>query len=339
MSVSAPTVVATAAQRRSVGLHFWCDGTMGIHRREGQVVVVAPNGPRVARHVVTPPSDDLAGRLLAAVVETRQGIDGLPADVDHASGGPLYHVVGSDQLILVYHGERFRNGDPTRFESFLGLAVSEDTGRTFVDLGPVVTVESGCARRESVDVGSGALIVRDGWMRLYFQDRGIHELRRNLSVARASIEEVVACAQDRRSPTFHKYDGRGWEQPGIGGDSAELLDPGRGRAAWFDAIRLEHLGLDAIVFSTVERVADGVALWNHALTSSVDGLVWSDPVRLLASPEPAEMLYVTLDSGEWDQRRTTTGEFDLYRTRATTPFRWDDACVERIRVRVEATTV
>ena len=339
MSLSAPTVVATAAQRRSAALHFWCDGTMGIHRRNGRAVVIAPNGPRLARHVVAGPDGDVADRLLAGVVATDQAIGGLPTDVDHASGGPLHHDERSGLLLLVYHGERFRNGDPTDFESFLGLAVSGDDGGSFIDLGPVVTIHPDPDRRGWVDVGSGAMLVRGGWMRLYFQDRGRHQIRRNLSVAAAAVDDVLACAEAGQAPAFRKYGSGGWNQPGLGGDSADLLDPARGRIAWFDAIRLEPLGLDALVFSTVEAVVDGVALWNHALTTSVDGLHWSDPQLLFDSPEPAELLYVTLDSGERDQRRSTTGVFDLYRTRATTPFRWDDACVERIRVRVRAASV
>ena len=282
---------------------------------------------------------DVGAGLLPGLREAALRIDGLPADVDHASGGPLHQLGPSDLMVLVYHGEHFQAGNARIYRSFLGLAVSRNGGQSFRDLGQIVTPEWNPGRTGLVEVGSGATIVRDGVFDVYFQEKGSRSVARNLSVARASVREVTAAAANGEAPRFMKYSDGSFEQPGLGGASAELFDSERGRAAWFDTVFLEPLGHSALVFSTVERVIDGLAHWNHCMSLSEDGIRWSDPVRLWDEPQPAEMIYVTLDSGEEDQRVSTTGSFDLFRTWSTTPFRWDDARLERIRVDVEPATV
>jgi hypothetical protein len=329
-----PETVVDHATRVDGGLRHWVDGTMGIHRHGGATTVIAPNGGRLARHDLT--MSDFAAGPRAADARIRNQV--TPSD--HASGGPLHYDERSGQLLLAYHGETFSRGDPADFYAFIGLAVSDDHGETFDDLGRIITShldEGDRYRPRPVDVGSGAFVVRDGWFLAYFQDRGNGPTRRRLSVARARVDDVVAAARDRRTPVFAKYhDGR-WDQPGCGGVSAELLDHVPW-VVWFDTAVLEPLGCVLLVYST-SWLVDGVPHWMHLAALSPDGLRWSTPVPLLGEPVTDEIIYLTIDSGGPDQRTITGSSFDVYRTRSSTPERWDHAWLERVPVTFEPVTV
>jgi hypothetical protein len=326
-----PSVLVDHDTRVAGGLHHWVDGTMGFHRHDGGTTVVAPNGGRLARHRLTP--SGFPGRALT----TTGRIGGPVAAADHASGGPLHHDERSGQLLLSYHGETFRGGDPADYYAFIGLAVSDDHGASFEDLGRTITSpldEHDRYRPRPVDLGSGAFVVRDGWFLAYFQDRGNGPTRRRLSVARAPVDEVLAAARDRRTPVFTKYHDGGWDQPGCGGLSAELL-PDTPWVVWFDTAFVEPLQRTLLVYST-SWLVDGVPHWMHMASLSRDGLRWSPPVPLLDSPVTDEIIYLTIDSGGPDQRTITGDTFDVYRTRSTTPYRWDHAWLERVTVTFEA---
>ena len=82
----------------------------------------------------------------------------------------------------------------------------------------------------------------------------------------------------------------------------------------------------------LDFLVDGVPQWMHMASLSHDGLRWSSPVPLLDAPVTDEVIYLTLDSGGPDQRMITGDSFDIYRTRSSTPYRWDDAWLERVHV-------
>jgi hypothetical protein len=324
----APTTMVTHAARIAAGLDHWVDGTMGLHRHDGLTTVVAPNGPRIARHRLT------AGQFEEGPVAVDDRIAGELVASDHASGGPLYYDERHGQVLLFYHGETFTDGDAADYYAFIGLAVSDDHGATFDDLGRIITSplgEDDPDRGRPVDVGSGAYVVRDGWFLAYFQDRGNGPTRRRLSVARARVDDVVDAARERRTPRFTKlHDGR-WDEPGCGGRSSELLDTGNLWVVWFDTATIEPLGCVLLVYST-SWLVDAVPHWMHMAALSRDGLGWTAPVPLLAEPVTDEIIYLTIDSGGPDQRTITGPTFDVYRTRAASPYRWDDAWLERITV-------
>jgi hypothetical protein len=100
---------------------------------------------------------------------------------------------------------------------------------------------------------------------------------------------------------------------------------------WFDTAFVEPLERTLLVYST-SWLVDGVPHWMHMASSSADGLHWSAPVPLLDAPVTDEIIYLTIDSGGPDQRTITGDSFDVYRTRSTTPYRWDHAWLERVHV-------
>jgi hypothetical protein len=330
-AASEPVVVVDDQTRKALGLHFWVDGTMGFHRRQGRTTVISPNGARIARHALD------AGGFRAGLRSNDTAISGSARLLDHASGGPLHYDEATGQLLLFYHGEHFANGDPRDFYAFIGLAVSDDEGASFADLGPIITAEwaeDDPDRPRPLDVGSGAFVARDGQFLVYFHERGnhTHARWRSLHVARAAIADVVEDARRRRTPTFTKYHDGGFTQPGLGGLATELIPAPSLPVIWFDIAWIEPLQRMLLVHSTVVHQPDGTYHWNHATSLSADGVHWPDATCLYEESIPDELIYVTIDSRGPDQRCITTDSFDVYRVRSSTRFRWDDAHLEKVTV-------
>lgn len=319
--------VMDSTQRSSSGLDFWVDGTFGVHRRLGTTTVIAPNGPSLARHRL---DGSVAEALGAGLEEAAYSIGGIPADVDHASGGPLHFIDEAGLLLLVYHGERFAGGDAQDYRSFLGMAVSYDEGTTFRDLGPIIRTAADVGGVDDIiDVGSGAFTIRDGWFEVYYQDRACGIPRSNLSVARCRESELLSAACAGVAPRLKKWGGTAFDQPGIGGRDTEVLPISTRWTGWFDAFVSEPSGRAVLVCSGRNIAAP--ANWTVFAISSDDGVAWSDPCELLEI-EGQECLYVTVVPDP-----DSVGEFDLYTVRASTDPRWGDAELVRTRCSVSGT--
>ncbi len=327
-----PSVALGHSDRLRLGLHHWPDGTMGFHRSEEGLRVVGPNGPHLGLvdvggpgwgEVVARPEVTLADPVVAT---------------DHASGGPIHVDEATGLVLVVYHGEHFRAGDPQRYHSFLGMAVSFDGARTFEDLGPIVTHGHDLDDVHApvpVEIGSGAFVVHDGWFHLYFGDRGIGGARLRLGVARAPVREVVERAIRLERADWRKLaDGR-FEEPGLGGRADELLPGVRFPVLWFDVAHVPAVERFVLVFSTVLGVREGRAQWNHGVLWSTDGVLWEDLGVLYDEDSSDEMLYVTIDSGGRHQRVVEGDTFDLYRlVSCSSTDRWADARLERVPVSI-----
>ena len=331
LTASAAEAVVDHDTRVALGLTHWVDGTMGFDRRGGRETVIAPNGPRLARHRL-----DLGGfadGLQARDIE----IEGGGWRPDHASGGPLFRDEATGRLLLVYHGEYFAAGDPTDFYAYIGLAASDDDGTSFTDLGAIITselAEDDPARPHPLEVGAGAYAICDGWFLVFTQERGAQPRyhRRNLLVARARVDDVLAATRRGRAPAFTKYHDGAFSQPGLGGLASEVLPSGSDPVLWCDAAWIEPIQQVLLVYSTVVPMPDGTHEWNHAAAVSPDGVHWSPSTRLYPATTKDELIYLTIDSGGPDQRCITGSTFDVYRVRSAAPYRWDDAVLERVSV-------
>lgn len=324
-SASAPEIVVTAAERFAAGLDHWVDGTMGFLRLDGRVLVAAPNGPKLAIH------DLAAGGFIDGLVRPDAEIGSLAAPLDHASGGSLHFDDETGAVFLSYHGEFFADGDASDYWSVIGMAVSWDRGETFVDLGPIITSEFGIgdpSRPHPIDLASGAMVVAGGSVDVYFQDRAIYTTRRQLSVARAPIEEVRAAAADGRPPYFRKLHDGVFESPGLGGTSDEIMPRCEWRPVWFDATLLGDGPVRLLVFTSGQRVGDTYHHMHFGMCS-IDGIRWSAPALIYPGDTPGEMLYVSVDGSV----EPGAPRFDLYRVRSEDSVdRWRDAVLERIEV-------
>lgn len=329
-------VVADDRQRRDAGLDMGVDGTFGLATITGTggptTVGFAPNGPRLVRWRVD--GEQLLGSPVQEV-ELDARHDGV--EVPHASGGPVLHDPTSGMLLLVYHGELWTGGDPLAFWSYLGLARSDDAGRSWTDLGPIIEPEirpESDRRAVLVEVGAGpyAIVPVDGvdHMVVYFRDTTAEQVPVNVAAAAAPLHDVLVDAHAGRAPAFRKWTGAGFAAPGRGGRSVDLVPDGP-LLRWFDVVSLvDHNQL--VLVGT-----DGVGIdWTCLLTTSDDGIVWSPLERLATNRRDGERLYLTLAApGGADQRRVPGDTVEVFQTRSPRPYprRWEDARIERARLR------
>lgn len=322
LAIESTVVVAEQQERIGSGLRHWIDGTIGFATWRGRRIAVAPNGPVCAVH-------DADGGLVAGLRDSSVVISGLAADVDHASGGPLWCLPGGEQLLLVYHGERFVDGDPSRFESYLGMAVSND-GASFEDLGPVLTP----TRRaddiddQLVDVGPGAFVVNDTEMHLFFFERGVSRADVSLGVALCDVAAVVDAVRRGTAPVFSKFVDGAFTSPALRGPASSIFES---HVLWFDVIEIGDRGELLMAYSTAD-VVGGAPMWWIEVRSSSNGLDWSEPIRLAGTSTRDEQMYVSLDGG--GPRRVEADTIELFSVRASLTDRWSNARVEQTTIRV-----
>lgn len=329
--------LASADERRAEGLEHWIDGSFGMFRRRGRTVVLSPNGRRIARHGSFSPTGRRSGGPLGRLIDAQVEISPLSRPTDHASGGPLFDDRRRRQILVVYHGELHRDGDPTSYYSFLGLAVSKDDGATIADLGWIVSPDVDpdtwlAGDAPSVEVGPGGFVEHDGRFHVYFQDSSAPG-RINLGVATADVEHVCAAAALGSGVEWVK---ERMPDSGAGpGAVRELfpLDAAFRSIEWFDVAYHEDLQRFVLVYSSAY-----LGRWNHFLAISPDGRGWGPAVPIHARSSAAELLYVTLSSGDAaEQRRLRGTEFHLYFMRSTTGGfdRWKDATLQLATVAVD----
>jgi hypothetical protein len=330
-SVGTPTVVVADAERRAEGLTWWIDGNVGFVDVDGQVRAFAANGPRSSSWTVT------QDRFLADPITTGLAIEGIDPGVDYAAGGPVHRDPASGALFLFYHGEEHPDGDPKRFWSFVGLAVSHDDGATFEDLGPIVTPHTTPDTpgwTGALEVGGAPFAIEDGWFHVYFRDvvpEPDHFRVLDLAVARAPVAEVVQAGLAGRSVAWTKWGQEGWTEPGLGGRPADLFGFAP-HPNWFDTTYLVDHDVHLLVASH-----GGGLDWSYWWSVSRDGLHWTPPRTLLDEPAGAETLYVSLSSPDRRSQRNVVGDVvHLYRTRSTLAedgitHRWNgDVTIDRI---------
>jgi len=329
-------------------------------RRKGRIVSIGANGDGFARMERSIPrwwnqrsetSDPRfsSGRRAAAMLDdartnigplgtvtsAKSQVGGLKEPADYVAGGPIYHDRSTDTTLLVYHAEHHFAEDPQRFYATLGLACSRDGGRSFCDLGRIVSSEltqNAAARSpRPVEMGPGTLLLVDGYLMVLFRDFRNDYSRVNLAAARAPLVEVLTAAQRGDGVEWRKFDGTRFTEPGLGGHPGELLpihSPYNG-IEWADAIWLESKNCWAMVTSAVY-----FDIWSLTVTLSTDGLHWSPPAVVQGSRSREEALYVSLTPTLSAQDRVETGPDGLIAYRVVSASggfdRWSDARLERL---------
>jgi hypothetical protein len=330
--LGSPEVVADDVLRRAAGRTYWPDGTLGFARgSDGDVRCWAPDGRLLLRPDGSGPVEGPPTRVLTGPHRIQATRD--PAD--YASGGPVLDV-GDGVLAMVWHGEEHVGGDPEDFWGFLGLARSTDGGETFHDLGRILTphIRASSPRRVlHVEVGGGSCALDDdGHLRVYYRDTldtGSSAPALGLSAARVPWDDLVAAVHDGRAPDLHKRHDGTWSQPGLGGEADDLLPKGVSLPRWFDVVR--HDGVGWLMVGTGGLAVD----WAYVVRTSDDGLEWSDGELLGEPVRDAEVLYLTLSGDDLGDSRRAADDLWLWRTRSADAAggRWDDARLERLRLR------
>jgi PKD repeat protein len=321
LSVSQMEVIYTKEQRAQNGRTYWPDGNMGVMGDgNGGYVFYAANGPTPIR--TTGSLNDIAQQTTNVVIAGG-------SNYNYKAGGPVYLDPASGRYLLFYHAEIHPGGNYKQFYSVIGLAVSDAGSSTkFFDCGkiiqPNITPEQAEAMSTAVEVGGGSYIVRDGFFQVYFRDTLTNGSLVNLTVARASVTDVVQAALNHQSVAWAKYYGSSFSEPGIGGLSSALESDNPG-VGWM------HVAWNYCIQKYVMVVSRGGDLY---LVWSDDSLNWSSRTQI--ESDPGESFYPTMIGAGSDPQQIG-GKFYLYYTYSIAGGfnRYSDAQLVRRTITVE----
>lgn len=325
--VDAAELLVDDQTRNAAGLRYWPDGSIGFARIRGETYGFASNGPSCSRWRIDP------GQFLGELLQVSEPIRGVHSDIDYASGSSVWVDPTSGTMLLFYHEEVHPGGDELRFWSAIGLAFSDDEGATFTSLGRIISPNIGVDdpnRAVLTEIGGAPCIVHDGMFLIYFRETLATGGALNMSVARASVADVLAAGLDGRLVPWHKFrDGR-WDEPGVGGAASDLFADSP-VTRWFDVVRqVDH---DRLVMIGSDGLADE---WAYTVRTSADGIAWTDARQIGETERGGELLYLSVAATDLSEPKQARGdELHLYRTRSAKSgsARWDDAVVERLTLR------
>ena len=339
MDVSEPETLYTKEQRDEKALFWWPDGSMGVTKNGGSYSFYAANSKNNAKTTGT--LDDPA-----KTVDYAGGkLENLMGDYDYLAGGPVFTHQGV--LYMIYHFERHHDNDAMRFYSGLGLAYSNDQGKTFTDLGTIMQPNIDFDHPGGhgiVEVCGGAYIIDGGYIYVYFRDRlndgaylivdgyftkiageGSEDIA--LSVMRASLEDIATAQANGTTPMFIKYYDGEFSQPGVSGLSSNILGE-IGSVRWFDFLYDKSLNEYVMIYAQ-NTTSTAVNLF---LARSADKINWSIPMQM--THETDECFYPTAIS-TGDDPKISDGSFYVFYTQAMpSANRWTFASVKRIEVKI-----
>jgi len=141
----------------------------------------------------------------------------------------LYEI-DSDEWLAVTHYEDQDNLSGNTKEDFrMGIAYSDDDGKTFIHLGFVLETEidasiikSGVCKRK-MNIAGGGFRRDDTYCYIYFADCSEADgSDRHGAVARAETATVIENARNGKNTIWHKYYNGKWNEPGMGGRSSDV---------------------------------------------------------------------------------------------------------------------
>ena len=167
-SVTPGTVemVMTAAQRKSAGIGFWPDSTMGAFRFGGTNYVFGANGYSQNTEALTSVDLNDLQRNFQRINTTSNIPKGGTNDFDrnYAGGGTVYYDSATGILIHLYHGEHWLTSSYFPFYGAMGIAYSRNLGQTWDKLGEVISPQTARTSTCQVDPGAGTLVPRHRWL-------------------------------------------------------------------------------------------------------------------------------------------------------------------------------
>jgi hypothetical protein len=277
VSPAQPQALVGPERKTRKGLDWWADGPISAERvGRREYAFRAPNGGDVAETVGT-----LADP--AAVVASRAKSIAHPGypDIGYLSGGQTYDL-GRHRRLMFVHAERYPTGDVTVFYGSIGLALSEDDGRSWRFLGEIFRPDlpyeqfQGC--RDAVNASFGQFVIARTEGRRFFYSYSLdHDdsCATDYAVFRAPVGEVVRAARRGRVTTWRKFFDGAFAEPALGGRFTDIL-PGaqtRGFAVTYNT----HLGRYLFIYP---HRYPGDTYWEWRLAESADAVQWSAPVAV-----------------------------------------------------------
>jgi hypothetical protein len=194
------------------------------------------------------------------------------------------------------------------------MAKSMDNGRTWTDLGLIISPQHPDFLYYPVDITSGPIVEAGEYFYIYFADTIVEDgLRRDigLAVARARVEDVVAAAvESNTAAEWFKYYEGAWEQSGLGGYSSPLERGNPPTGAFdiaFDETLQRYIGVISTQFDGSVNLyfiesLDGISWTMRRPVDLADGdSVYPTIVGLGADPSVTEGAFYVyfVDSGGW----------------------------------------
>ena len=250
-------------------------------------------------------------------------ITGVPKKTfSYLAGGPVFEDPYSGARLMLYHAED--GGKGKSFYSMLGMAISTDPAhQEFRDLGVIIkpTLPSGNA-----EVGGGSFAIVNGYMNVYYNDWTADGNINVVSVARASMADLMTNALIGRSTAFNKYYNGGWSEPGLGGKSS-YLETGNPANSWLGVSYNEYL--NQLVMVSSQWSGDGGDLY---MTTSPDGVNWAPRTPLAV--DPGEQFYPSIIGANGSITRAR--QFYVYYTDSQKGAwgRWNDAQLRRREITI-----
>jgi len=122
----------------------------------------------------------------------------------------MYKRDNGDLLAITHSETNYKVGDRT-FDYAIGLGYSRDQGKSWTYCGEIILP---AFRR--TNVGGGAYIIKDGYLYVYYNDRGtVRSSKQGICVARAPFNEVLEKAEVHQVSRWHKYRDGKWDVPGL----------------------------------------------------------------------------------------------------------------------------
>jgi hypothetical protein len=279
-TVGDPATLVTKAKRDEKDLPYWPDLSFGVLKQGPTYTFFTGNYGVTARTIGT--LDD----PLATAVMPRVVIGGQRGPHDYYAGTTIYRDPATGALVQLTYSERLTGakapGTPVGGGVYtdLGLARSTDEGKTWTDLGPIMTPERQFDPSSSaiVNLGYALTIVGDYFM-LYFRDTQPSGARTPLAAARARVDDVFREAAAGRAAAWTKYYNGGWTEPALGGRSTDL--PHRNGFGEIEGVSFNtRLNRYLMLVQTQPYIPRNFSL---EIIQSADGFDWSsaDPVTIV----------------------------------------------------------
>lgn len=271
---SQPQSLVGPERKARKGLEWWADGPISAEPTgRGEYAFWAPNGGDVAAT-----SGTLADP--AAVVFRRAKPIAHPGypDIGYLSGGQTYDLGRSRRLMFV-HAERYPTDDVTVFYGSIGLAYSDNDGRTWRLLGeifrPELAYEDFRRCRDAVNASFGQFVIARTGGRRYFYSYSIDHTDScvtDYAVFRAPVGEVVRAARRGTVTTWRKLHDGGFTEPALGGRFTDILPGAQTRS--FAVTYNTYLGRYLFIYP---HQYPRQPYWEWRAAESVDGIHWSAP--------------------------------------------------------------
>ncbi len=135
----------------------------------------------------------------------------------------MYKRDNGDLLAITHSETNDKVGDRT-FDYSIGLGYSRDAGKSWTYCGEIILP---AFRR--TNVGGGAYIIKDGYLYVYYNDRGPSRpgrpSRKGICVARAPLNEVLEEAEAHQVGLWHKYREGKWNVPALSDTAGTPIIP------------------------------------------------------------------------------------------------------------------